>query len=254
MKHVDQKTQFAPKSAPFGRIRKVPPFEAQRWPKYSHDKGKRRDWTHEEIDRLVTMLDAGHDYSHCARQMRRSEVAIRVKVKRIRKAMTKRPTVLTARQVADLMGVPCSKTVVRWIKQGWLKARSAISNARTIWRITWDDLMAFLERPEGWISWHLERVVDEALREHALAVRQGEDFLLSQADVARRYHVGVETVGQWLDKGWLPAMRYGTRGNRMIPESALSGWVPPCERSRAGIPKAMGRAVVGANMIVATPL
>lgn len=257
MKTLDSKTQFAWKPTPFGHIRKVPPFEGARWPMYQRraiKTDRRRDWTHEDVDRLVSLLDAGHDYGHCARLLRRSETAIRVKVKRTRTAMTKRPTVLTARQVADMMGIPCSKTVTRWITWGWLKARAAMSNARTIWRVCWDDLIAFLEKPEAWISWCSDRIADETLRERALAIRQGEDRLLTQGEVAARYHVGISTVGQWLDKGFLPATRYGTRGNRCIPESALIGWLPPCERSKAGIPKAMGRAVVGKTAIVARPM
>lgn len=256
MTHLDQKTRFAPKTAPFGTIRKVPPFEGQRWPTYQRraiKTNRRRDWTHEDVDRLVSLLDAGFDYDYCARQLRRTRTAIVVKTKRVRCKMTKRPTVLTARQIADAMGVPCSKIVTRWIAQGWLNARAANSHGRVIWRIVWDDLMAFLERPEAWISWSPARIIDETLRERAYELRQNEDRLLSQGDVAARYCVHVHTVSQWLDKGWLPFRRYGARGNRMIPESTLVGWVPPCMRSKAGIPKHMGRAVAGTTQLVARP-
>jgi helix-turn-helix protein len=255
MKTIDQKTQFAWKPAPFGRIRKVPPFEGAKWPIYQRRAIKtnlRRDWTHEDMDRLVSLLDAGFDYDYCARQLRRTRTAIVVKTKRMRCKMTTRPTVLTAREVSRLMGVPCAKTVVRWITQGWLKAKPAVSQGRKIWRVCWDDLMAFLEREEAWISWWPERITDADIRARAQALRQ--ERLLTQGEVAARFHVGVETVGQWLDKGWLPFRRYGARGNRMVPESALLGWIPPCQRSKAGIPKAMGRRVVGANAIIARPL
>lgn len=256
MKTLDSKTQFARKPTPFGTIRKVPAFEARRWrnQRAAINSNLRRDWTHEDVDRLVTMLDAGHDYAYCARQLRRTVTAVKVKVKRTRSAMLRRPTVLTARDVAKAMGIPCGKTVIRWIKQGWLQARAAMSGAHLIWRITWDSLVAFLEKPEGWISWSAARITDESLRERAMEIRQGEDRLLNQGEVAARYHVSVEAVGQWLDKGFLPAQRYGARGNRTIPESALLGWIPPCERSRAGIPKGMGRTVVGKSQIVARPL
>ena len=250
MRTIDQKTQFAPKRTSFGSIRKVPPFEGARWKngRAPINSPLRRDWTHEDVDRLVAMLDNGRDYDYCARQLRRTRTAIIVKTKRLKCKMTNRPTVLTAREVARVLGVSCAKTVAGWIDQGWLKAR----RAGRIWRITWDDLMAFLENPAGWISWEPERITDVDVREQARALRH--DRLLTQGEVAARYHVGVETVGQWLDKGWISAQRYGARGNRMIPESALLGWVPPCERSKAGIPKRMGRAVVGARMIVARPL
>jgi Holliday junction resolvasome RuvABC endonuclease subunit len=101
---VDRNTQFACRPAPFGSIRKVPAIEARRWrnTRARINSALRRDWTHEEVDRLVTMLDAGHDYDYCARQLRRTRTAIVVKTKRIRCKMLRRPTVLTAREVAAL--------------------------------------------------------------------------------------------------------------------------------------------------------
>ncbi len=249
--HSDAKTQFATKHAPFGRIRKVPPFEGARWPMYQRTAIKtnlRRDWTHEEVDRLVTMLDAGHDYDYCARQLRRTPTAIVVKAKRVRCRMLRRPTVLTAREVARLLGKGCAKSVVYWIGAGWLKAKAATSSARTIWRICWDDLMAFLQNENYWMAWNAERITDPDLRAEYRTLRATRPRWLTIGAVARRYHVISNTVGQWIEKGFLPAARYG---NWYIREDTIDGWVPPCDRSRAGIPKGMGRAVVGKRAIVA---
>jgi helix-turn-helix protein len=253
MKSLDSKTQFARKPAPFGSIRKVPPFEGQRWPTYQRRaiQTNRRDWTHEDVDRLVTMLDAGHDYDHCARQLRRTRVAIVVKTKRLRCTMTKRPTVLTARDVARLIGKGCSKSVTWWIDAGWIKARAADMRGRRIWRVCWDDLIVFLRDPRYWMTWDAARITDPELRAEMLALRVDAPRWLTIGEVARRYCVISNTVWQWIEKGFLPAMRYG---NWYIREDALLGWMPPCERSKAGIPKAMGRAVVGNSMIVAMPL
>ena len=254
MKTIDQKTQFAWRQTSFGSIRTVPAFEGARWPAYqrrSIQTHRRRDWTHEEVDRLVTMLDAGHDYNHCARQLRRTRTAIVVKTNRLRRKMTKRPTVLTARETARLIGKKCAKSVVWWIDAGWLKARAADCQGRRIWRICWDDLMTFLHNDQYWMAWSADRITDADLRAEMLALRATKPRWLTQTEVAQRYSVTVEAVGQWIAKGFLPAARYG---NHYIREDALLGWVPPCARSKAGIPKTMGRAVVGANMIVARPL
>lgn len=253
MKTLDAKTKFTWKPASFGRIRKVPTFEALRWvnSRARIDTNLRRDWTHEEIDHLVTMLDAGHDYDYCARQLRRTRTAIVVKTKRTRCKMTRRPTVLTAREVARVLGKGCAKSVVWWINAGWLKAQAAVCNGRTIWRVCWDDLMAFLHNEAYWMAWDAARITDADLRAEFTALRAARPRWLTIGEVARRYSVISNTVGQWIYKGFLPAVRYG---NWYIREDVIAGWLPPCERSKMGIPKAMGRAVVGKSELVARPL
>lgn len=250
---LDHKTQFAWRPTSFGQIRKVPATEAQHWGElgrykvYPRQRTRGDDWTHEEISRLVAFLDQGYDYDACAQKLGRTPGAIRVKVKRLRCPMSKRPTVLTARAVAQLLGKGCVKSVVRWIERGTLKGH----NAGRFWRVCWDDLMLFLCDERSWPMWDAARITDSDLRAEMLALRAHEGAYLTQAEVARRYHVGVGAVVQWLDKGWLPFVHSGGgRGNRMIRERDLEGWVPPCERSKAGIPKRMGRRVVGNAAIV----
>jgi helix-turn-helix protein len=252
MKSLDSKTQFARKPAPFGSIRKVPPFEGQRWPDHPRraiQTNLRRDWTHEDDAWLDTLLDQGLSYAEIARKLRRaSGDAVRTHLKRRRiPSLTRRYAVLSARQVAQLLGKRCLKSVVRWIDMGWLPARAA----GRIWRISWDALMAFLYNERYWMAWDAARITDPDLRAEMLALRVDAPRWLTQTEVARRYCVISNTVWQWIEKGFLPAMRYG---NWYIREDALLGWMPPCERSKAGIPKSMGRAVVGNSMIVARPL
>lgn len=59
-----------------------------------------------------------------------------------------------------------------------------------------------------------------------------------------------EAVKQWVAKGFLPATRYG---NWWIWSEDLAGFVAPCERSKAGIPKTHRRLVVGPDRIIAGP-
>lgn len=250
MTALDHNTMFAWRKTSFGRIRKVPVTEAERWQELAKPYGARkgRDWTHEELDHLVTLLDQGHDYDAIARRLGRTRTAIQVKVKRARCTMTGRPTVLTAREVAALLGKGCSKSVTRWISDGWLTARGAVCNGRRIWRICWDDLMAFLQDARYWPAWDPARISDADLRQELTALRADAGRWLSQTEIAARYCVTVAAVGQWIQKGWLRAVRYG---NHLVNERDLDGWVPPCERSKAGIPKAMGRRVEGHRAIVA---
>jgi hypothetical protein len=122
---------------------------------------------------------------------------------------------------------------------------------RKIWRVCWDDLMSFLREPRYWMAWDAERITDRDLRAEMRSLRAIAPRWLTIGEVARRYSVISNTVGQWITKGFLPAMRYG---NWYIREDAIAGWLPPCERSKAGIPKGAGRAVIGASAIVARPL
>lgn len=256
-RELDRKTKFAWRPAPFGRGRKVLPAEAARWRELDSyavypRQGTRRDWTHEEINRLVTLLDQGYGYSECAHRLGRTRSAVWIKVKKLRCALTKRPTVLTARDVARLLGKQGSeKAIARWIRGGLLQGRVVTTGTRRIWRVCYDDLMRFLRDERSWPLWEAARVTDDDLRAEMCALRAHEGRYLTQGEVAARYHIGVAAVGQWLDKGWLPYVHCGgDKGNRVVRECDLAGWVPPCERSKAGIPKRMGRCVVGHTAIV----
>jgi excisionase family DNA binding protein len=249
---MDDKTIFAWRPAPFGRIRKVPPFEARRWPEYQrkpHATAKRRDWTHDQVDELHTLLDAGHDYPTIARRLGRSINAIVVKTQRLHCKMTTRPTVLTAREAARIAGVGCAKTIVYWIGLGWLpgKARRTLGKApRRIWAIQYDDLVACLRDRTHWMAYDAACITDEELRAELVAQRAGQPRWLTHAEVAARYGVDRDTVGNWIQRGYLPSQRYG---NHWIWSADLDGWVIPSERSRKGIPRSARRVVAGGDML-----
>lgn len=185
-----------------------------------------RRWSAKETDRLIGLIEQGTSYPQIAKKLKRTEVSIRLRAKRIGVRITTTKATMSARDVATQLGVRCSKTVSRWITRGWLGARNA-GTGRPLWRITWENLTAFLETPAYWIAWQPSRIPDPALREWAHELRIDEEPLLSHAPIAQRYNVGRDTVGQWIDKGWLPSVRYG---NRLIPKSALEGWVVPIDR------------------------
>lgn len=186
-------------------------------------------WTARDVDRLISLVEQGCSYSQIARRMKRTEVSIKLKCKRLGIRITTTNATMSARDVAEQLGIPCSKTVSRWIRRGWLKAKDAGTPPRVLWRISWDDLTRFLENPAYWVAWHPERIPDLALREWAQELRAGEERLLTHTEVAKRVGVGRDTVGDWLYKGELPYVRNGN-SNRLVPESALADFVPPCER------------------------
>lgn len=186
-----------------------------------------RTWSTKEIDQLINLVEQGYSYEQIARRMKRTEVSIKLKAKRLGIHITTTNATLSARDVAAQLGIGCGKTVSLWIRRGWLKAKNAGAPPRVLWRISWEDLTSFMENPAHWVAWRPERIPDLALREWAQELRANEERLLTHTEVATRVGVGRNTVGTWLYEGELPYVRYG---NRFVPESALDDFVPPCER------------------------
>jgi hypothetical protein len=191
-----------------------------------------RPWTKADIDELRRQVDLGYSYDRIAHAMKRTRAAIVLKSKRLHSRLSHSNNTLCARDVAQLLGKKCSKSVSQWIRRRYLKGRNAGSKEKPLWRIQWDDLLAFMENPDHWLLWDAARVTgDRAFVEWAHELRANEGRWLTQAEVAARYCVGVEAVGQWIRKGWLRARRIGY-GNRVIAESALIGFVPLCQRPK----------------------
>lgn len=209
-----------------------------------------RTWPPEQEQQLIDLVEQGYSYDELARRFARTREAIVLKCRRLGIRITTTRATLSAGDVAVVLGKRCGKSVSRWIRLGWLTARNAGTRTCPLWRVSWDALTTFLEQPAYWLAWDPARITDAPLREWAMELRAHEPRYLTQGQVARRYHVTVEAVSQWLDKGWLPTHRAG-RQNRLVAESDLVGWVPPCQRSKAGIPKAMGRRVVGMDALAA---
>lgn len=61
-----------------------------------------------------------------------------------------------------------------------------------------------------------------------------KDFATTD-EVARLFSTGTSTVRWWIAEGYLPAERLGKR--YLIPRRALSGFVPPQQRSQRGRPR-----------------
>lgn len=184
-------------------------------------------WSAKETDKLIQLVEQGIHYAEIGRRLKRTEVSIRLRCKRVGVLLTTTNATMSARDAAARLGVRCSKTISSWIRRGWLKATNANAGGRAFWRITWEDLTTFLETPAYWIAWSPDRIPDLALREWTQELRANETPLITQTDIAERFHVGRETVAQWIDKGWLPSVRYN---NRRVPLPALDDWVVPCER------------------------
>ena len=194
----------------------------------------RRAWTAADRELLGQLIDTGHSYDAIAEKLGRSRKAIILECKRRNRRLLNTRALMTAREVAELLGKPCSKTVSRWIALGWLKARNAGTPERPLWRIALDDLWTFLENPNTWMAWQPVTIADPDLRGWALELRQDQPRWLTVGEVAQRYHVVQQTVNQWIEKAELKAVKYG---NHWIRECDLEGWVPPYNRPRDDWPR-----------------
>jgi RNA polymerase sigma-70 factor (ECF subfamily) len=187
-----------------------------------------RNWAPSEIERLQLGVSQGWNDQAIGQWLGRTPTAIHVKLTKL--GISRRaPTTGVASDVARALGAKCAKTVQRWAKLGWLSVHRSSDAQGAVWRFLWADVWAFLEKPEYWMAWYPERIIDPARRTWAIEMRKGKPQWLMPGQVARRYHVTRNVVNTWITRFGLPATRYG---NWWVNEANLEGWVPPGERLR----------------------
>lgn len=187
-----------------------------------------REWSTIDDARLRLGIERGWNEQSLARWLGRTPVAIHVRTSRL--GISRRaPTTATAREVAQVLGVGCVKTVTRWANLGWLPYHRSSDAEGATWRFLWVDVWSFLENPAYWMAWKPERITDKARRTWAIALRKGKPQWLTPGEVAKRYHVARNVVNAWVMRFGLPASRYG---NWWINERDLEDWIPPYQRPR----------------------
>lgn len=206
------------------------------------------DWTPLDLERLERLIELGYSYDAIGRRLGRSRNAVVIKAKRRGVGLLRTTQAMTAGEVARLLGIGCSKTITRWIGDGWLKARNGGQSDHPIWRIQHLDLLTFLECSDYWMAWEPAQITDPGIRGWTEELRRGQPRWLTPGEAGQRCGVSARAVYRWIAMGYMPSKRYG---NHWILESDLEGWVLPCERSRVGIPRAAGRQVVGKEQLVA---
>ena len=130
----------------------------------------------DEVARLEVMVDEGRGYDWIARKLGRSREAVMLKAARIGHRVMTTAATLSARDVALLLGLGCSKTVVRWVREYGLPGRNAGRKDRPLWRIAPSDLVAWLERPEHWMKYDPRLIAAPELRDRLQRLRQLVDL------------------------------------------------------------------------------
>lgn len=196
-------------------------------PKGVYKTNPAHNWT--EQQRLAVMLGVAYGLpsSTVAKRIGRTATAVDVFVKR-NHLSRKHHGPHSGRDVARLLGVGCSKTVTRWVHNGWLKGHSRLRHGPTkMLSVLHDDLLTFLEDPRYWHVWQPERITDAALRQYTQALRTVT--YLTPGQVAARFSVCAGAVNDWIHWDILPAKRYG---NWRIAEHDVRNFTPPCMRKR----------------------
>lgn len=194
-----------------------------------------RAWTPAETARLragVGLLSP----EQLARELRRTPTAVRLRAKRLNlrwvlPAAPHQPSHgLPASEVARRLGVPCAKTVVRWVESGFLDgARCSVRvGARRVWRIPPDAVARFLATYR-WL-YDPGRIADPGWRAFVAALPP--ERYLTVGEAARRLCYEAGSVNQLIARGDLPARKRGA--NWRVPESALRHFVRPCDVPRPG--------------------
>jgi hypothetical protein len=187
----------------------------------------RLTWTRARLWKLMEGLERGWTDERIGRSLGATANAVNLARKR-HGIPARSATLLTARAMADALGIGCSKTVARWIGRGWLRGtRGPYQGPHRQWLVRRDDLYAFLENAEHWHRYDPERIPDAALRRWATEVRGGVRFL-TLTEVAWRCYAQPQTVHSWIAKGFLPAVRTGDgNGNHLIREADLDAFTLP---------------------------
>ncbi len=167
-------------------------------------------WDAERLEVLYGLVERGLDDAAIGARLGCSAEAVHLARRRNGIPSRSRLT-LSARDVAEMLGKGCAKSVVRWIEAGWLKGRRAYRQGpHRVWIVAWGDLEAFVRDEDHWHRYEPERIAHPWLRRLALEARGGLRFL-AHAEVAAICGVERDTVGNWLDHGWLRCQRDGNR-------------------------------------------
>lgn len=170
-------------------------------------RGKLR-WTRQRRFQLICLIDEGKSEAEIAELLGTTPTAVRLARKRYHIDPVRAHS-LSATDVMRIMGTSDAKVVTKWISRGYLEGRRIRKmGPYANWQIRRDAIYAFLEDEQTWHLWQTGRIADPMVRRYAEKVR-GDVRFLTPGEVAERMCVAINTVNQWIHKGYLPARRWG---------------------------------------------
>lgn len=163
-------------------------------------------WTPLEIARLEEMIASGTNYTTIAKRLRRSVHAVRCAASHHSLTTARKQSSYTANQLTALFGYADRGSVVRWIDLGYLRGRNR-SRQSTLWHVSYDDLLTFLEDETMWMLWTPAQLNDADWRAYTTDLRADAPRWLSVPQAAAQIACGETTVNAAIRDGRLPAVR-----------------------------------------------
>lgn len=178
-------------------------------------------WTLDELEYLADNIGR-KPKAKIAKHLNRSEGALENALYRKLNGVNQRGNIYTARAVAQVLGISCSKTIVAWMEKGYIKGKRApFAYGKTLcWSFEYEDIVAcLLERP--WLvnlhrmepSYFRSIIQEEFVKNPWYGCKEAAPFFGL---------VGINAVHRYIYRGWLPALRQPLSGNR---RNGSWGWV-----------------------------
>ncbi|MBA7578206.1 hypothetical protein ES708_20068 [subsurface metagenome] len=161
-----------------------------------------RNWTDEELDVLGEKYGLISDRA-LSHRLQRSPNALHIAAVRNLHS-NRKMNFYSAAELAKVLGIPCSKTLIPWVKAKWIKARRSVVQAGEYraWRFMDRNIQAFL-RNKPWL-FDPQKMPQHYFR----AIVQEEydkDPWYQCIEAAPLLGVGTEAVRRYIFHGWLKA-------------------------------------------------
>lgn len=164
-----------------------------------------KTWSPEELDYLSSKYGLISDRSIC-QHLQRSPNALKIAATR-KLHSNRKMNFYTANELAKVLGIPCSKTLIPWVEVGWLKARRSVVRAGNYWawRFLDSNIEKFL-RNKPWL-FNLQKMPEHYFRS-IIREEYNKDPWYTCKEAAPL--LGVKTddaVQRYIFRGWLPALK-----------------------------------------------
>ncbi|MBA7542468.1 hypothetical protein ES705_34789 [subsurface metagenome] len=193
-----------------------------------------KHWKPDELEYLADQYGLICDKTLAAR-LQRSESAI-IKIASYKRVVARTGNFYTASALAKLLGIPCPRQVLGWVKKGWLKGRpSAMSQGKKrLWRFSEGGVIECL-RQRPWL------VVVMPTRQWLISDYSHHFFYIIRKEWEKDPWYTVEqaaplfgftkpaAVYRYIHRGWLPAEKKPCLGSRdgawIIRRSAIEAFL-----------------------------
>jgi len=170
-----------------------------------------KDWKPEELEILATEYGR-MPAVELGKKLGRSPNALKVVSYRKLEGLNQRSNIYTARAVASILGIACSKTIVQWMNKGYIKGQRAsfAYGATLCWRFEYDDILQCIKtRP--WLC-NLDKMEQSYFRAVVLQEYERDPWYNTREAAAFFGRIDINVIHRYIARGWLEAFRLPVTG------------------------------------------